>query len=122
MNDPASKRLRHYFNFRIRNAKLSYKGSRNVAIYAFSSGKFLNVRVYACVKDLTNIMSVYSIPRLHNRKLVQNLDLWAASHAKKVFKFVQEQRMVLVPISTKDIYKQYIYWAGKVESDKIYDL
>ena len=25
-------------------------------IYAFSSGKFYNVMVYACVKDLTNIM------------------------------------------------------------------
>ena len=34
------------------------KGSENVAIYAFSSGKFLNVRKLACVKDLTNIMSV----------------------------------------------------------------
>ena len=52
----ASKRLGHYSNFRIRNAKLSYKGTRNVAIYAFSSGKFLNVRVHACVKYLTNIM------------------------------------------------------------------
>ena len=28
-------------------------------IYAFSLGKFLNVSVYACVKDLTNIMSAY---------------------------------------------------------------
>ena len=41
-----------------RNAKLSYEGTRNVAIYAISTGKFLNVRVHACVKDLTNIMSV----------------------------------------------------------------
>ena len=48
-SDPASIRLRHYSNFRIRNAKLSYKGTRNVAIYAFSLGKFLNVRVHACV-------------------------------------------------------------------------
>ena len=30
-------------------------------IYAFSSGKFLNVMVYACVTDLTNIMSVLSL-------------------------------------------------------------
>ena len=59
MSDPASKRLRHNSNFRIRNAKLSYKGTRNVAIYTISSGKFLNVRVNACVKDLTNIMSEY---------------------------------------------------------------
>ena len=57
MSVPASKILGHYSNFRIRNAKLSYQGTRNVAIYVFSSGKFLNVRVYACVKDLTNIMS-----------------------------------------------------------------
>ena len=58
MSDPASKSIGHNSNLRIRNAKLSYFGIRNVAIYAFSSGKFLNVRVlYACVKDLTNIMS-----------------------------------------------------------------
>ena len=56
-SDPASIRLRHYSNFRIRNAKLSYKGTRNVAIYAFSSARFLDVRKYACAKDLTNIMS-----------------------------------------------------------------
>ena len=37
--------------------EMSYEGTRNVVIYAFSSGKLLNVRVYACVKDLTNIMS-----------------------------------------------------------------
>ena len=60
MSDPEGKRLRHYSNSRIRNAKLSYKGTRNVAIYSFSLGKFLNVRVYACVKDLTNIMSAVS--------------------------------------------------------------
>ena len=57
MSDPASKWLGHYSTFRVKNAKLSYKGTENVAIYAFSSGKILNVRVYACVKDLTNIMS-----------------------------------------------------------------
>ena len=45
VSDPASKRLRHYSNFRIRNAKLSYKGARNVAIYVFSSGKFVNTWV-----------------------------------------------------------------------------
>ena len=32
--------------------------TENVAIYALSSGKFLNVRKLARVKDLTNIMSV----------------------------------------------------------------
>ena len=53
----ASKRLGHFSNFRFRNAKLSYYRTRNVAIYAFSLGKFLNVTVNACVKDLTNIMS-----------------------------------------------------------------
>ena len=36
---------------------MSYKGTRNVAIYVFSPGIILNVRVYACVNDLTNIMS-----------------------------------------------------------------
>ena len=40
------------------NPKLSEKGTTNVAIYAFFSGKFLNVTKYACVKDLTNIMSM----------------------------------------------------------------
>ena len=41
----------------IRNVRLSYQETKNVAIYAFSSGKFLDIRKYACVKDLTNIMS-----------------------------------------------------------------
>ena len=41
----------------IRNAKLSYQVTKNVAIYALSLGKFLDVRKYACVKDFTNIMS-----------------------------------------------------------------
>ena len=56
----------------IRNAKLSYQVTKNVAIYALSSGKFLDDRKYACVKDLTNIMSVgignmhYYMPRNHN--------------------------------------------------------
>ena len=31
---------------------------KNVAIYSFSTGKFLNIRKYACVKDLTDIISV----------------------------------------------------------------
>ena len=45
MSDPAHTGLGHYSNFRIRNAKLSYKGARNVAIYVFSSGKFVNTWV-----------------------------------------------------------------------------
>ena len=32
------------------------KGTKNVEIYAFSLGKVRDVREYACVKDLTNIM------------------------------------------------------------------
>ena len=36
-------------------------GTGNVAIYVFSLGKFINARVYACEKNLTNIMSVYCI-------------------------------------------------------------
>ena len=46
-------------HFRLRKLRLSYQGTKNVAIYAFSSGKFLNMGVNACVKDLTNIMSVF---------------------------------------------------------------
>ena len=38
----------------IRITRLSYKVTMNVAL---SSGKFLDVRNCACVKDLTNIMS-----------------------------------------------------------------
>ena len=34
---------------------------KNVAIYSFSTGKFLNIRKYACVKDLTNIMSAHVV-------------------------------------------------------------
>ena len=37
--------------------KFAYCGTKNVAIYAYSSGKFLDYGKYACVKDLTNIMS-----------------------------------------------------------------
>ena len=43
------------------NSKLSEKGTTNVAIYAFFAGKFLDVTKYACVKDLTNIMSVWGL-------------------------------------------------------------
>ena len=41
----------------IRKAKLSYQVTKNVADYAFSAGKYLDVSKLACVKDLTNIMS-----------------------------------------------------------------
>ena len=48
-------------------------GMKNVAVYAFSSGKFLDVMKYACVKDLTNIMpgffEVISAQRQLNRRL-----------------------------------------------------
>ena len=57
ISEPASKQMGCYPTFRIRNPKLSYYGTRNVAIHAFSLGKFPDVRKYACVKDLTNIMS-----------------------------------------------------------------
>ena len=43
-SEPASTKLGYCSNFRIRSAKLSYEGTENVAIYAFSSGKLLNVR------------------------------------------------------------------------------
>ena len=55
--EPASTKLGCYPTFRIRNPNLSYYGTRDVAIHAFSLGKFPDVRKYACVKDLTNIMS-----------------------------------------------------------------
>ena len=35
----------------------SYEETENVAIFVFSSGKVLDARKQACVKDLTNIMS-----------------------------------------------------------------
>ena len=46
----------------------SYQGTKNVGIYAFSSGKILDVRKVAGVKDMTNIMSaadVHGWPRFH---------------------------------------------------------
>ena len=55
--EPASTKLGYFSKFRIKNAKLSYKGTKHVAIYAFSLGEFLDVRKYAGVKDLTNVMS-----------------------------------------------------------------
>ena len=56
-SEPASTKLGCYPAFRIRNSKLSYYWTRKVAIHAFSLGKFPDVRKYACVKYLTNIMS-----------------------------------------------------------------
>ena len=47
----------YYSSFRIRNARLSYEGTKKISIYVLSSGKFLDVRKYTCVKDLTKIMS-----------------------------------------------------------------
>ena len=44
-------------HFRLRKLRSSYQGTKNVAIYAFSSGKILDVRQIAGVKDMTNIMS-----------------------------------------------------------------
>ena len=81
MSDPASKRLRHFPDSRIRNARLSYKGTRDVAIYAFSSGKFLNVRVYASVKDLTNIMSAAA---LENHTIIPQTQVKAPDHTQTV--------------------------------------
>ena len=37
--------------------KFAYCETKDVAFYAYSSGKFLDYGKYACVKDLTNIMS-----------------------------------------------------------------
>ena len=37
----------------IRKVSVSYQRTKNVAIYAFSSGNFFHVRKYACVKDLS---------------------------------------------------------------------
>ena len=45
------------FHFRLRKLRSSYQGTKNVAIYAFSSGKILDVRKIAGVKNMTNIMS-----------------------------------------------------------------
>ena len=44
-------------HFRLRKLRSSYQGTKNVAIYAFSSGKILDVRKIAGVKNMTNIMS-----------------------------------------------------------------
>ena len=41
----------------IRNVKLAYQMTKNVAIYEFCWGKFLIISKYACVKYLTNILS-----------------------------------------------------------------
>ena len=56
----------------IGNAKLSYEacieGTKIVAIYATSLGKFLDVKKYACVKYLTNIMSAIELELLEHLK------------------------------------------------------
>ena len=38
-------------------SKFLYCGTKNVAIYTYSLGKFLGYGKYACVKDLKNFMS-----------------------------------------------------------------
>ena len=45
------------FPFKAKKLRSSYQGTKNVATYAFSSGKILDVRQIAGVKDMTNIMS-----------------------------------------------------------------
>ena len=47
------------FSVRLRKLRSLYQGTKNVAIYAFSLGKILDVRKVAGVKDMTNIMSDY---------------------------------------------------------------
>ena len=54
LSDPASKRLGHYSNLGLEMLNCHTKG---LEMKQFSSGKFLNVGLYACVKKLTNIMS-----------------------------------------------------------------
>ena len=49
--------LTHNCHFRLRKLRSSYQGTKNVSIYAYSSGKILDVRKIAGVKDMTNIMS-----------------------------------------------------------------
>ena len=53
--EPTRKKLRYNSNFEDEKCKI-------FAIYALSSGKFQDVRKYACVKDLTNIMSAHVAP------------------------------------------------------------
>ena len=45
---------------RIQRLNKLYCGTKNVAIYVCSSGKFPEYGKYACVKDLTNIMSAWA--------------------------------------------------------------
>ena len=58
------------------------EGIKNVAIYALSSSKFLEVRKYACVKDLTNNMSVSSSPmrRLFCKRWCKIISTWVKFH------------------------------------------
>ena len=44
-------------HFRLRKLRSSYQGPKNAVIHALSSGKTLDVRQIAGVKDMTNIMS-----------------------------------------------------------------
>ena len=48
-------------HFRLRKLRLSYQGTKNVAIYALSSGKILDVIKIAGVKNMTNIMSGFAV-------------------------------------------------------------
>ena len=61
-------------HFRLRKLRLSYQGTKNVVIYAFSSGKIQNVIKIACVKNMTNIMSGFIL------WIIDQLPLWVFPH------------------------------------------
>ena len=58
---PCKPKIKYKVSLQVQNwdiiLTLGLERTKNVAICAFSLGKFVDVRRYACVKDLTNIMS-----------------------------------------------------------------
>ena len=70
--------------------KFAHCGTKNVAIYACSLGKFLYYGKFACVKDLTNIMSVSVVyvlyqTRMSILKMPPNVSSWTASFSRILF-------------------------------------
>ena len=61
-------------HFRLIKLRSSYQGTKNVAIYAFSLGKILDVRKVAGVKDMTNIMSELDVFEVKPKDL-QRIDV-----------------------------------------------
>ena len=86
-------------HFWLRKLRSSYQWTKNVLIYAFSSGKFLDVRQIAGVKDMTNIMSA-SCQQLSPSFVIAHKQFLHSQAANQLAK-VDTSRQQELPVITK---------------------